>query len=238
MHEADYTELKDEGEILLEVQRQIQMWYPPQHKHRVWEYTLAQKVLKAVYGDVVGLHVTDVGCAGSFLSPILSWLGHTVLMYEIWQFGDLYEYTVEQMRRVRMKKNGKAGVYEFRNKGMGSFTDADRGMDAAFCISTLEHIGEYQKAFRDLLSTVRPGGLVFMTTDFAEDETDHYQYSYLRAGKMFNKSTYLELSNIAHGDGFEFLGGVGEYDWDWDDSCRLVNDYGFASLAMVKRREG
>lgn len=238
MREKDYDEMSSEGQIIRDIHATIQMWNDKQHKHRLWEYALAQKVLTTVFGSKKGLLVSDHGCGAGYLSPILYWLGHKVWMYECWVFGNEEAFALEQMRKVGTHRAPLGGTYEMRNRPLCELVDADRGVDAAFCISTLEHIGEYQKAFRDLLSTVRQGGLVFLTTDFAEDETDHYQYSYLRAGKMFNKATYLELSNIAHGEGFEFLGGTGEYDWCWDDSCRLVNDYGFASLAMVKRREG
>jgi hypothetical protein len=234
MKELDYECLKTEGEMLVEVQKAIQMWYPPQHKHRLWEYTMALKALRAIYPQQQKLSVSDMGCAGSFLSPMMAWYGHNVSMYEIWQFGDLREYTMEQMTRVHGIKGSEAGSYKLHNRGMCGLLDEDRGLDVAFCISTLEHIPNYQAAWIDLLNTVKLGGLVFITTDFAEDETDHYQYNYLRAGKMFNWNTYMELITIGKERGFSLLGNG--HDLYWSEACRLVHDYGFGSLAMVKEK--
>lgn len=234
MREKDYDELKEEGTVVTQVNKEIGMWYPYQHHHRLWEYTLAQKALKTVFGDVKGLTISDHGCGAGYLSPVMYWLGHHVLMYECWTFGNEEAYMLEQMRRVALHRVEKTGTYEMRNRPLGALVEEDGGVDAAFCISTLEHIRDYQAAFRDLLRTVRPGGMVMVTTDFAEDEEDHYTFSNLRAGKMFNGKTYDELYRIGQEMGFSLLGGVA--DWRWDESCRLTHDYGFASM-VLKRME-
>lgn len=234
MREEDYKELEAEGKVIQDVHVAIQMWNEKQHKHRLWEYALAQKALKEVFGDRKRLWVSDHGCGAGYLSPILFWLGHQVTMYEVWVFGNEEDYLFEQMKRVHEAKGEKEGSYAMVHRPLCELTEEDRGVDAAFCISTLEHIGEYQRAFRDLCRTVKLGGLVFLTTDFAEDEEDHYLYSYLRAGKMFTKKTYEELVGIGQEEGLELLGG--QHEWTWDESCRLVNNYGFASLCMRKER--
>jgi 2-polyprenyl-3-methyl-5-hydroxy-6-metoxy-1,4-benzoquinol methylase len=167
MKEKDYDEMVPEGQVIQDIHAAIKMWYDAQHKARLWEYALAQKVLKEVFGDKKGLTVSDHGCGAGYMSPILYWLGHRVWMYECWTFGNEEAFAMEQMRRVGLHRASLGGTYEMRNRPLCNLVDADRGVDAAFCISTLEHIGEYQKAFRDLLSTVKPGGLVFLTTDFA-----------------------------------------------------------------------
>lgn len=234
MQLSDYEELKDEGQVIMDVQKAIQMWYPCQHQHRLWEYALAQKVMKTVFEDQKGLLISDHGCGAGYLSPIMFWLGNYVWMYECWQFGNEEQYMLEQMRRVSLNKKIVGGSYEMRSQPLGSLGEKDKLVDAAFCISTLEHIRDYQKAFRDLLSTVRIRGLAMITTDFAEDENDHYTHAGLRAGKMFTHRTYDELFYIAQEMGFSLVGGVA--DWTWDESKRLVNDYGFASMAL--RRVG
>lgn len=232
MRESDYDELKEEGQVIQDVHASIQMWNDKQHHHRLWEYALAQKALKMAFPEEKQLTVSDHGCGCGYLGPLMLWLGHNVLLYECWTFGNEESFMMEQMHRVALARGAKAGIYAMYHRPLCELVAEDCGVDAAFCISTLEHIGEYQKAFRDLLSTVKPGGLVFLTTDFAEDEQDHYQYNFLRAGKMFNRDTYEELRVIGESMGFELLGGN---DWNWYPQCRLVNDYGFASLAMTRR---
>jgi SAM-dependent methyltransferase len=244
MRESDYKELEEEGKVILEIQKAIGMWYEYQHHHRVWEYSLAQKALKAVHGDRKHLLVSDQGCGAGYMGPILLWLGHNVLLYEHWGHGsnnlDLSEYMLEQMRRVALHRSEIAGYYELRNRPLGQMVEEDRGVDAAFCISTLEHIRDYQKAFRDFLSTVKVGGLAFVTTDFADKEEDNYACSSLRAGKMFTVRTYRELWQIGIEMGFRTVDSSTEHrgdisDWCWGVENRLVMDYGFASLAL--RRE-
>lgn len=104
MREADYDELKDEGQVIVDVHNAIKMWNDKQHHHRLWEYALAQKALKTVFGDRKGLLVTDHGCGAGYLSPILYWLGHHVWMYECWTFGSEEDFLLEQMRRVGLVK--------------------------------------------------------------------------------------------------------------------------------------
>lgn len=231
LRESDYSDLVAEGQVIKTVHDKIQIWLEAQHKHRLWEYALAQKALKEVRGDKKGLRICDVGCAGSFLAPVLYWLGNEVVMYDIWSMGNYHQFTMEQMRRVA-QLGEPVGSYEFKERGLGGMQEDDRDFDAAFCISTIEHIVEYQAAFKDLLDMVKPGGLMFLTSDFAEDEVDHYQYSYLRAGKMFTKDTYQELISIGEQQGFHLLGG--KHELTWGEENRLVNDYGFGALAMKR----
>lgn len=234
MKNEDYKELEEEGKIILEIQSAIQMWYPQQHQHRLWEYAMAQKALKLWFGERKHLTVSDHGCGAGYLSPILYWLGNHVLMYECWSMGDQEQYAMEQMRKVGWFRGNFGGSYELRTRPLGELTVSDKGVDAAFCISTLEHIKDYRKAFVDLLGTVKKDGLVFLTTDFAEDEQDHYFCAPVRAGKMFTKKVYEELLHLAKSVGFALLN-EGEPEWDWREENRLVFDYGFASMAL--RRE-
>jgi 2-polyprenyl-3-methyl-5-hydroxy-6-metoxy-1,4-benzoquinol methylase len=240
MAEKDYDALESEGRVINTLHDAIQMWYPYQHRHRLWEYALAQKALKTVYGDKKNLVVSDHGCGCGYLSPIMYWLGHTVYMYECWSFGDTPDFMMEQMRKVSSLRSEKTGTYEMRNRPLGGLVEQDKGVDAAFCISTLEHIRDYQAAFRDLIGTVKLGGLAFLTTDFGEHENDTYVCSNLRAGKMFTQNIYFELLTIAESMGFELLDDEDSSidtiaDWEWKEENRLVNDYGFASMAL--RRE-
>lgn len=242
MAEKDYDELQAEGLVIKQVHDSIHMWYEYQHRHRLWEYSLAQKALKAVYGGQKNLMVADHGCGAGYLSPILFWLGHTVRMYEPWAHGsadmNLTEFMLEQMRRVAINRPEKTGVYELFNRPLGGLTEEDRNVDAAFCISTLEHIPDYQAAFRDFLSTIKPGGLGFITTDFGEHERDDYACASLRCGKMFTEATYVELYDIAKDMGFDVVQDQEDDDalvgdWEWSEENRMVMNYGFASMALV-----
>lgn len=234
MHLDDYKQMEAEGAFIEEVHIGIKMWYEYQHQHRLWEYALAVKVLKEHFANDPrkNLVVSDHGCGAGYLSPLLLWLGHHVLLYECWTFGSEEQFMMEQMRRVFELRKDAGGSYQMRNRPLGKLTQADRPVDAAFCVSTLEHIVAYQDAFVDLLKTVDKGGLVFITSDFGEHEKDDYIFNNLRAGKMFTKDTYRELELIARSMDFAPVGGQTE--WEWSEECRLVHNYGFASMALKR----
>jgi SAM-dependent methyltransferase len=241
MQPSDYKELSTELKIVDRVAYLCGGWDPVQHTHRRWEYAMMMKAYFAwltVYQEQENnrrsCRVADHGC-GIGLSPALMlYASNSVQMYEPWVYGDETHKVTATLRQLHQHIPFHQEGWELIRRPLCELIDIDKNVfDVALCISTLEHIGEYQRAWRDLLSTVKPGGLVFITTDFAEDEEDHYANANLRAGKMFTGKTYDELFHIGQDEGFMLLGGVA--DWIWQEECRMVNDSGFASLAMVRR---
>jgi SAM-dependent methyltransferase len=241
MKQSDYQKLVTALGIVDRVAELCGGWDPVQHTSRRWEYAMMLDAIASWYEDYapasmsekLSLRVADHGC-GIGLSPALMlYQGHAVKMYEPWVYGDETAKVTATLNRLQSQKAFHPEGWELIRRPLCELEEIDKGkFDVGLCISTLEHIGEYQKAWKDLLSVVKPGGLIFITTDFAEDEQDHYQYAYLRAGKMFTGKTYDELFQIASESGFHLLGGVA--DWVWSEECRLVNDYGYASLALVR----
>jgi len=228
---SDYDELKEELAVLDSAEEKIDAWHPSQHPHRRWEYAMALHCLP----KGTGLRVTDYGCGNGMLGPVLHSLGHTVLLYDNWAMGDQKEYLRDKMQKAsQLLQEGHLNYYEVRDRALGSLTDEDRNMDAVFCVSVLEHILSYETAFVDMLRSVRLGGVAFITTDFADSETDHFANAGLRAGKMFTTKTYADLVDIAKREGFELLDGAANYAWDEEEN-RLVADYGFASLALKRK---
>lgn len=231
MRPGDMDLLKEESAWVDRIVEVMGGWDPVQHPARRWEYALALKAFEGFLQEP-GWQVADFGCGIGLMSPLLLFLGQNVSMYEPWVYGDESEKLHAQMRKVNETRRKPLG-YELFRRPLCELLPEDRKFDAAFCISTLEHIGEYQRAFRDMCAAVQGhGGLVFLTTDFGKDENDHYKNANLRAGKMFNTDTYFELAQIGREEGFDLVGGLAE--WGWSDDCELVNDHGFASLAMVR----
>lgn len=232
MRTEDYDELQDEIQLIEQVRQKIGMWHPDQHPARMWEYALALKAFHTVYGyNNVGRLTADMGCGMGFMGPLLLWTGQFVDLYEL---STVSAYMKEQMRLIPQRQTFSAGSYRFHCRGLGQLLPEDRDKDAVFCISVLEHIRDRDVAFADLLNCVAEGGLLFLTTDFAEDETDHYQHANVRAGKMFTAHTYRNFIKTAGMMGFKLVGG--ECDYSWSNKQRLVFDYGFASLALVREK--
>lgn len=238
MQQSDYDELKSEYKEVQEVAELCGGWPAVQHMHRMWEYSLVLRVLRTWLKDYkdknnIPLVAADIGGGIGFTTPLLLVNKFAVAMYEPWLNGNESAKFWEQVNNYRDKTIPSHAVIEI-NYGLLSLRDRDRNhYDAVFCISTLEHIRNYQSAWEDLLSMVKPGGLVFITTDYGEHELDNYAHSGLRAGRMFTANQYSKLIGIAKANNFEVLGD--EYIYDWKEEYRMVNDYGFASLAVVRK---
>lgn len=247
MRLSDFNTLKTELFHVDWVAEAVGGWNPEQHPCRRWEYAMLWCAYRkwawnATRGNVDRWKVADFG-AGMGLSPAMLLGEADVVIYEPWTMGNQQQIAAQQLDKFKdsiqkltqtskLFEKVKLGNYVWNQRGLNELIPLDVDYDIAVCISTLEHIVEYQKAFRDLCKAVRRGGLIFITTDFAEDENDHYVFSNLRAGKMFTAKIYNELCNIGVEEKCFLLDGI--YDYSWDDSRKLVNDYGFASMALVK----
>lgn len=215
-----------------------------QHPLRRWEYALAlaafQNWAEERNLDVCSLKVADHGCCTGMLAPTMFMMGHDVTMYEIWAWGnqqDFATWQMEQMRTINQDlatiEKAKVGNYRWANRPLNQLLDEDRNFDVVFCISTIEHIHNHEIAFRDLCHCVGPKGMLFITSDFAGRPGWGFVADGVRPDGMFCAQTYERLAEIGREEGLELIGA--ESLWSWDESCRLVNDYGFASLAMKRR---
>lgn len=236
MRPEDFTQLEPELAIVDSVLAMINGGDKAQHPMRRWEYAMAIKAYnfwKTLRERREPLLVSDHGCCTGMLAPTMFWMGNNVKMYEVWAWGNQEEFTLKQMEMVRGYKQRPAETtYEMLHRPLSGLLPEDHNVDVGFCISTLEHIPNYEAAFRDLCRSVGKGGMLFLTTDSAEDEQDHYIAAHVRAGTMFNRTVYERLVGWGQEEGFDLLGG--QADWSWDESCRLVNNYGFAALAMER----
>lgn len=236
---ADYDQLQRELARVDKIAELSGGWPSVQHPHRRWEYALMLQTFQSWFAmyrwDAArrhSLYIADVGGCVGLTTPLFMAFDHIVSMYEIWAYGNETNQFWQQVHALRGTLKIER-VPTLIDRPLCGLVDGDRNVyDAAFCISTLEHIGAYQQAFGDLLSMVRPGGLVFLTTDYAEDEVDHYANANLRAGRMFNIDVYNRLIAQGQAMGFTLFGG--EPELAWTEDCRLVNDSGFASLAIVR----
>lgn len=241
MRMSDFADLGGELEVVENVLAMLNGGDKAQHPLRKWEYAMALKAFR--YWDknrstAMMARVSDHGCCTGMLAPMMYWMGHDVRMYEVWAWGDQQNFATWQMEKMREAQG--CGTYRWINKPLGQLTEDDRGVDVAFCISTIEHISGFEHAFRQMCDTVDPGGMIFITSDSAEDEHDHYIANNVRAGTMFNKTVYEKLAGWGREMGFELMGGTA--DWSWDESCRLIpapgmgpTAYGFACMAMERK---
>lgn len=203
-----------------------------QHPHRRWEYALAYEALKDSLPSILKINqtlkVADFGAGFGLLSPMMVQLGHHVSLYEIWTHGNREDLVRKQLAGAAAPDANYSIIHRPLSQLVPKL---DHGVyDASFCISVLEHVKEEKAAFVDLCRSVRPGGLVFLTMDFANTDQDTFRHRGMRA-RIYDAKGMERLVGYARGEGLELLGG--ESDWSWHGP--MVNEYSFSSLALVKQ---
>lgn len=236
--------------------REVQSWvvppHPFQHTHRTWEQALAWKAVKA-WADIskrplnTDITVSDWGAGVGMFPAMLVSVGVCVDMFENWKpmyrmttraEGDESNFVHRQVSQILEHTPKQAsGRYHLLSSPMLGELDETwwKKYDISLCISTLEHIANWEESFDQLCKTVKPGGLLFLTMDFADDGWQDGAYIGVECrSKMFNKFWMHWLAGLAKSLGFDWLGG--EPDWAWSEDMRMVNNYGFASLVMVRNK--
>lgn len=180
-----------------------------EHPHRRWEYSLILKALR----ENKTITVLDVGGGGSLFAPAATMIGMEVVQvdpepYDTW--------ALEQSHKLRhplpyIKKD----FFDFHTR---------RKFDAVVSISTIEHVGEDRRFFEKLMSHVKPGGVLALTTDFhpsgGQMTAEHI--------KTYNEEDLVRFRNISRGLRFDWLGDGYDYTYRGED----VNNYTFASLIL------
>lgn len=217
-------------------------WHPVHHTHRRWEYAMALLTYDRWKLQEQGpFSIADFGAGTGYLSPLLYQLGHDMTIHEFWSMDPtVTEEKILATRQMEVvKQTGSSGNYQILDGVLSRLEKKYYGQyDIAFCISTIEHITDYREAVRDLCKSIKKtGGLVFLTMDFGDGVRASSQYmgAHCRPSGMPDSKYAFELLQTGQKEGFEVFGG--EPDWQWDANCQLVNDYGFASLALYKKGE-
>ncbi len=180
-----------------------------EHTHRRWEYSLILKALR----ENKTITVLDVGGGGSLFAPAATMIGMEVVQVDPEPYG---AWALEQSHKLRhplpyIKKD----FFDFYTR---------RKFDAVVSVSTIEHVEEDRRFFEKLMSHVKPGGILALTTDFhpsgEQKTTEHV--------KTYNEEDLVRFRNVARGLRFDWLGDGYDYTYRGED----VNNYTFASLIL------
>ena len=246
LHTDDYPALLEWSRLVLDFEQRLRSWGIPfrkDHTHRTWEYANVLRQIDLLfppkYHPRPGLRMLDAGGGGSALAPLLAVLGHHVVVTDSMAYGDIEEaFTTPQTRALGISTN--MVVLKDPVEAMRSIPDDT--FDIALCISVIEHVdgNEFLNALRELRRVTKPGGYVFITTDFFEsiDQADtspyrHIQHTIFTPVFAAGMPTLMQMPFIECGSAGAGVAhpSTGDLRYQGD----FVHNYSFVNMVFGKR---
>ena len=139
------------------------------HQHRFWEYGSILQQLQEL-GVPLDAEIIDVGAGGSFFDPYLALRYDRLCCTDSMKYGDV----TPMVQKQRDAFNIKMPLYDLLLEDMSArpeigWGEADDKFDVTMCISTIEHVDDHDKAMRELVRITKPGGYLFITSDYFRD---------------------------------------------------------------------
>jgi len=225
----DYRYLKH-AEPIADFQRAMTVAHCISHPHKIWENASIMQQLDELEVPKTA-KILDVGSGGMFFPPYLaSVCGYRDLeLTDSMSNMDINLYVQSQCRAygIQMK------VHSLFAEDMSALPS--EGWDVVMCISVIEHIARanHDAALRELWRLTKPGGLIFLTSDYFRSEHGSFQQaqydaSPYKAGQetCYHKEFVLDIPNKID---VEFVG-----DTDLDYRGDFVHNYSFVNICLRK----
>lgn len=231
LHPDDYDFLQRWSWPLINFQRRMVERSVPHrewHPHRFWEYAsiLQQFEELNVPRDA---EVIDIGAGASFFDPYLARMYPLLCCTDSMKYGDVTEMVTAQRKAydvsLPLYDLLLEDMSEGRAYGWGGATDK---FDVTMCISTIEHVDDHDRAFRELVRITKPGGLIFITSDYFRD-LPQWEAS---PSRHLQVTPYMQayVESIPEKFGLDFVGTTDlEYRGDF------VHSYSFVNICLQKR---
>lgn len=193
-----------------------------QHPIRRWEYATAlytMQVWQENQGQGDGhpgtpLQICDVGGAGSNFWKVLAGLtSETVIVV------DPSTVRVEDHQAVFLTASAEDYA---ANAPHDQF-------DVLTCISVIEHVRDLRPFFRACRMLLKPGGLLFLTTDYWDADGEDTAHFHWMRERIYNAGSIRSLLRSLRDLGYRSFGTS-----DWTYAGAQVYNYSVASLAVVK----
>jgi SAM-dependent methyltransferase len=203
------------------------------HEHRLWEYASIMQQLEAL-NVPKDAHILDVGSGGSFFPPYLATVGGypNVVLTDSMKYGDIGP----DVREQRAHYGIGLPLYDLLVEDMGPHPEigwlgVSDVWDVVMCISTIEHVDAHQHdaALRELCRITKPGGYLFITSDYFRNHHEHFHASPSKHLQFtaYTKDFVLGLPSMIPAD---FVG-----DTDLDYLGDFVQAYSFVNVCLRKR---
>lgn len=198
------------------------------HPHRFWEYGSILQQLSA-FGVPSNSEMIDVGAGASFFDPYLALLYPRLCCTDSMKYGDVTPLVDAQRRYYGVA----LPLYDLTLENMGprpeiGWGDATDKFDVTMCISTIEHVDDHDAAMRELVRITKPGGLVFITSDYFRD-LPQWEAS---PSRHLQVTPYMEkfVLGLPEKFGLEFCG-----ETDLAYRGDFVHSYSFCNLCLKKK---
>lgn len=233
LHPDDYAFLQKYVDPIAAFQRDMATRGVPHREwttHRLWEYASIMQQLDELQVPA-DAEMIDIGAGASFFDPYLAQRYPRLCCTDSMKYGD-----VMQMVQAQRSTYGVAlPLYDLMLEDMSprmeiGWGGATEKFDVTLCISTIEHVDDHDKAFAELIRITKPGGYVFITSDYFRDP-EHFEQSISRHLQVtdYNEQFVLDLPKRFDVDF------VGETDLAYAGD--FVHNYSFCNVCLRKRNQ-
>lgn len=229
LHTDDYAELELGLAYLHAHEKRLQQKsvpYRKDHTHREWEYARILQQLWDLFPDVATQHqvrILDTGSGASYFPPLLKVLGYDIAVSDSMDYGDITDWLRQQCFALDITI--PLIVAPVQRLGL-----EDNKWDVTMCISVIEHLAveQFQTGLRELWRVTKPGGYLFITSDYFENEERALQSPSL--GIQHNRF-YPHTAEAMINDAIdvEWVGGV-----DLTYRGDFVNGHSFVNFVLRK----
>lgn len=230
LHDSDYAFLQTRVDPIVAFQQDMTARGVPHrdwHTHRLWEYASIVQQLDEL-GVSPEAEMIDLGAGASFFDPYLALRFPRLCCTDSMKYGD-----VTAMVQAQRAAYGVAlPLYDLPLEDMSARTDIGWGgatdkFDVTLCISTIEHVDDHDKAFHEMVRITKPGGLIFITSDYFRN-LEQFELSVSRhlQNTPYRKEFVLDLPNRFP---VAFVG-----DTDLDYCGDFVHNYSFCNVCLRK----
>jgi len=199
------------------------------HPHRFWEYASVLQQLEEQHVPAEA-EMIDVGAGASFFDPLLATLYPRLCCTDNMYYGDVTPMVEAQRKAYNISlpcwSLDMQNMPEGATPGWGGATDK---FDVTMCISSIEHVPNHDAAMKELIRITKPGGLIFITSDYFRDEA-HFEQSVSRHLQVTPyREDFVEDFPLLWPE----LSFVGSTDFEYKGD--FVHNYSFVNLCMRKR---